>query len=217
MGLDEQLERMEEMGETEAEWTDQDTELQDTEDDMDELLGPDAQESDQEYAWASFETTNETDYDGYGSDEVGQAADDTFASDALHSEGYHVADEHSLEEEVIEMEIEDDDIHAFLVDEDDNEIGFVLIDENGDEQEYYYVNMDEYEIVDDGSEDDPDPHTKVVRAEDGEEFDLGITREGIAEATADMNVVYKEGAEVLSELKDTMDEISESMSFLKKR
>ncbi len=172
MGLDEELESLEATGETEAEWTDQETELQDVEDDMDELLGPDATESDQE---------------------------------------------HALEEEVIEMEIEDDDIYAYLVDEDDNEIGFVLIDENGDEQEYYYVDMDEYEIVDDGSEDDPEPHTKVVRAEDGEEFDLGITREGVAEATADMNVVYKEGVEVVSELKDTMAEISESMSFLKKR
>lgn len=216
MGFDEELESMEAAGETDAEWTDQETELQDVEDDMDELLGPEALESDQEHAWASFETVNEADYDGYDPDEVTEAADRTYDADVLHSEGYHAEDEHDLEEEVIEMEIEDGDIHAYLVDEDDNEIGFVLIDENGEEQEYYYVDMDGCEAMDDGSEDDQDPHAKVVRAEDGEEFDLGITREGIAEATADMNVVYKEGVQVIGELKDTMAEISESMGFLKK-
>ena len=33
MGLDEELESMEEVGETDAEWTDQETELEDAEDD----------------------------------------------------------------------------------------------------------------------------------------------------------------------------------------
>lgn len=211
MGLDEELDAMEEVGQTEAEQIDEQTELQDVEDDMDELLGEEALESDQEHAWSSFETQNEADYDGYDPSEVTDAANAVYDSDVLHSEGYHVEDDHELEEEIIEMEVEDADIHAYLVDEDDNEIGFVLLDENGDEQEYYYVDEDEDE------DDDDDPHTKVVRAEDGEEFDLGITREGIAEATADMNVVYKEGAEVIGELKDTMAEIGESLSFLKKR
>lgn len=209
MGLDEELDAMEEAGQTEAEQIDEQTELQDVEDDMDELLGDEAMESDQEHAWSSFETQNEADYDGYDPSEVTDAANAVYDSDVLHSEGYHVEDDHELEEEIIEMEVEDADIHAYLVDEDDNEIGFVLLDENGDEQEYYYVDEDD--------SDDDDPHTKVVRAEDGEEFDLGITREGIAEATADMNVVYKEGAEVIGELKDTMAEIGESLSFLKKR
>ena len=35
MGLDEELESMEEVGETDAEWTDQETELEDAEDDED--------------------------------------------------------------------------------------------------------------------------------------------------------------------------------------
>lgn len=214
MGLDEELQEMEEVGETQAEQIDEETEIQDVADDMDELFGEEAMESDQEHAWASFETSNEADYDGYDPDEVARAAQAEESADILHSEGYHVEDAHDLELEVIEMEIADEDIHAYLVDEDGNEVGFTLIDENGDEQEYYYVDMDEYEVVD---EDDPDAHTTVVRAEDGEEFDLGITREGIAEATDDMNVIYKEGSEVMSELKETMDDISESMSFLKKR
>ncbi|MCI9129245.1 MAG: hypothetical protein HFJ65_02845 [Eggerthellaceae bacterium] len=216
MGIDEELDNLE-TAQTEAEQIDEETEIQDVADDMDELLGPEALETDQTHAFASFTTNNEADYNGYDPEEVIEAANDEYAANVLHSEGYHVEDAHDLEEEVIEMEIEDEDIAAYLVDEDDNEIGFVLIDEDGNEQEYYYVDMDEYEVVDDGSEDDPEPHTKVIRAEDGEEFDLGITREGIAEATQDMNVVYKEGAEVLSELKETMDEISESMSFMKKR
>ncbi len=122
-------------------------------------------------------------------------------------------DTHDLEEEVIEMEIEDGDIYAYLVDEDDNEIGFVLINEDGEEEEYYYVNMDEYEIVDE----EGDEGTRVVRADDDEEFDLGITREGIAETTADLNAIYKDGVEVVTELKETFGEINESMSFLKKR
>ena len=75
------------------------------------------------------------------------------------------------------------------------------------------MNMDEYEIVDEeGCE-----GTTVIRASDEEEFDLGLTREGIAEATADLNAIYKDGAEVAAELKETMDDISEGLSFLKKR
>ena len=108
------------------------------------------------------------------------------------------------------MEIEEGDIHAYLVDEDNNEIGFVLLDEDGNEQEYYYVDMDDYEVI-------SEEETKVVRASDGEEFDLGITREGVAEATADVNAIYKDGVELAAELKGAFDDIAEEMSFLKKK
>lgn len=213
MNLDEQLESMEATGQTEAEEIDEATEIQDVEDDMDETLGPNAEESDLEHAYASFETDNEADYNGYEPFEVEESEADEMVSDDLHSEGYHVETAHDLEEEVIEMEIEEGDIYAYLVDEDDNEVGFILIDENGDKQQYYYVDMDEYELVDEGA----DEGVRVKRAEDGEEFDLGITREGVAEATAGMNDIYREGVAVASELKQTVDEISESMSFLRKR
>lgn len=212
MNMDEQLEILEEPGQTEAEQIDEETEIQDVADDMDEYLGEDAEESDQFHAYDSFVTRNEADYDGYDPAEVTETMAADEAARVEHSEGYHTEDVHALEEEVIEMEVEDGDIHAYLLDENDNEIGFVLIDENGEEQEYYYVNMDEYEIVD-----EDDPHTEVVRASDGEEFDLGITREGIAEATTDMNAIYREGSAVASELKETLSEISEEMSFLKKK
>lgn len=207
MNLDDQLESMEETLETDAEQIDEETEIQDVQDDMDELLGEDALESDQTHAFDSFITKNEADYDGYDPVEVEEAAEKIEAADILHSEGYHIEDANDLEAEVIEMEIEDGDIYAFIVDEDDNEIGFILLDEDGNEQEYYYVEED-----DDGSDD-----TKVVRSSDGEEFDLGITREGVAEATSDINAIYKDGIEIAAELKDTFSEISEGMSFLKKK
>ncbi len=213
MSLDNELDIIEETGETDAEQIDEETEIQDVEDDMDEILGADALESDQEKAYDSFMTDNEADYDGYDPFEVEEDEAAETEADVLNSEGYHEESVHDIEEEVLEMEIEEGDIHAYLVDEDDNEVGFVLIDDEGNEQEYYYVDMDEYEIVDE----DGDEGTRVVRASDDEEFDLGITREGIAEATADLNAIYKDGAEVAAELKDTVADINEGLSFLKKR
>lgn len=219
MNLDDQLEAMEETGETEAEAIDQETELQDAEDNVDEIMSSEGEplESDLEHAYDSFITASEEDYNGYDPAEVSE--DERAADDArvLNSEGYHVEDSHELEQEVIEMEVEEGDIYAYLVDEDENEIGFVLLGENGEEQEYYYINMDEYEFVDGEDGEAKGEHTKVIRASDEEEFDLGITREGIAEATADMNAIYKDGSEVAAELKDAMNDISESLSFMKKR
>lgn len=210
MTLEQELDVMEDMPQTQAEQIDQETEIQDVEDDVDEILGPEAMESDQERAFDSFITDNESDYDGFDADDQGANE-----SDDLADEGYSIEDDHELEIEAIEMEIEEGDIYAYLFDEDDNEIGFVLIDEDGNEQEYYYVDMDEYEIVEEAVEDD-DEGTRVVRAGDGEEFDLGITREGIAEATSDINAIYKDGKEIAAELKDTFSDISEGLNFLKK-
>ncbi len=213
MSLDDELDIMEQAGETDAEQADEATEVQDVEDDLDEVLGKDAMESDQEKAYDGFMTGDEADYGGFDPFEV--EADEAVETEAdiLNSEGYHEQTTHDLEEEAIEMEIEEGDIHAYLVDEDDNEIGFVLIDDEGNEQEYYYVDMDEYEVVDEECGEE----TRVIRASDEEEFDLGITREGIAETTADLNAIYRDGAQVAAELKDTMADIGEGLSFLKKR
>ena len=206
MGLDEELESMEETGETEAEWTDQETELQDAEDDEDEIFGEDAAESDVEHAYDSFMTEGETDYDGWDAEEVEEAVTADEEADILHSEGYHIEEEPEEESEIIEMEIEDGDVHAVIVDEFDNEIGFILLDEDGNEVEYYYVD-----------EDNDDDGVRVERASDGDEFDLGISREGVAAATKDVNAIYKDGAAVAAELKGTFDEIADSLSFLKKK
>lgn len=206
MGLDEELENIEDLGETDAEWTDQETELEDFESDEDEIFDADAAESDLEHAYDSFSTNNETDYDGWDEEEVEDAVQAEEDADILHSEGYHVEEVDDIESEVIEMEIEDGDIYAMIVDEDDNEIGFILLDEDGNEQEYYYVD-----------EDDDDEGVRVERASDGDEFDLGISREGVAAATADVNAIYKDGIQVAAELKDTFSEITDSLNFLKKK
>ena len=127
-------------------------------------------------------------------------------ADVLNSEGYHIEEEPEEESEIIEMEIEDGDVHAVIVDEFDNEIGFILLDEDGNEVEYYYVD-----------EDNDDDGVRVERTSDGDEFDLGISREGVAAATKDVNAIYKDGVAVAAELKGTFDEIADSLSFLKKK
>ena len=100
-----------------------------------------------------------------------------------------------------ELELDDDDIVRDIEDEDGDVIGFVLM-EDGEEAEYYYVEEDEEEAEE---EDNP--------------YDLGITKEGVAEATNDMNAIYKDGIAVAAELKGAFDDIKSALdftSFLKK-
>ena len=54
----------------------------------------------------------------------------------------------SEEYEIVELEYSEDDILYYLVDEDDNEVGFVIV-EDGQEVECYYEGFDEneYELV----------------------------------------------------------------------
>ena len=97
------------------------------------------------------------------------------------------------------------DIVRYLEDEDGNRIGFVLM-EDGEECEYLYVEDDE-EDADRAGEDEDNP------------YDLGITKEGVAEATNDMNAIYKDGIAVAAELKGAFDDIKGAFdfgSFLKK-
>lgn len=122
-------------------------------------------------------------------------------SEAAH-EHAHDCDCGCGDEEVFELEYSEEDIYAYIVDEDDNEIGFIILDENGEEVEYFYAE-DEEECA-------------ATQASD-DEFDLGITREGVASATADMNAIYKEGMEVAAELKGAYDDIMGGLGFLKKK
>lgn len=101
--------------------------------------------------------------------------------------------------EEIELEFSEDDIVSYLVDEDDNEIGFTLLDEDGNEVEYYYVEEDVEEDASDGKEENP--------------YDLGITKEGVAQATNDMNAIYKDGIAVATELKGALDDIKSAFDF----
>lgn len=102
------------------------------------------------------------------------------------------------EYETVEIEYSEDDIEAYIVDEDDNEIGFILLDEDGNEVEYYYDDDEEADAGEPG-EDNP--------------YDLGITREGVAEATSDMNDIYRDGVAIAVDLKDALSEIKEAFDF----
>lgn len=143
---------------------------------------------------------------GEAADAAANAAADGEADGTVAGEG--VADgeaaegaDADAEEELYEIEVAEDDIYAYIVDEDDNEIGFILLDENGEEQEYYYAD----------DETEGDAPTK------DDEYDFGITREGVAEATSDMNAIYKDGVEIAAEFKGAFDDIMDGFSFLKKK
>ena len=106
------------------------------------------------------------------------------------------------EYEEVELEFSEDDIVSYLVDEDDNEIGFTLLDEDGNEVEYYYMEEEGTSGADEGEE-----------GEEENPYDLGITREGVAEATNDVNAIYKDGIAVAAELKGAFDDIKSALDF----
>ncbi len=245
MSLEDELADLESGAETDAEQIDEETELEDVESYLDdEVMDPTDLTTDLEHAYRTFESNS-----GYEGEEVDPTASDlieeTIMDDTgmyLSEEGYHVVDpdgdDTSLDDlpnegvmddydvddlaeeseevtlvepsdndygfEVVELELNDDDIVRYIVNEDDEEIGFVLL-EDGEEVEYYYVE-DEDEILDEDDDDD-------------NEFDLGITKEGVAAATSDMNAIYKDGVAVAAELKDAFDDIKGALdfSFLKKK
>lgn len=113
-------------------------------------------------------------------------------------------------EEIFEIEVDEDDVVGYIYDEDDNEIGIVVLDEEGNETELFYAEEGEYDYVEDAS-------AAKTRKSPQEEYDLGITREGVAQTTDDLNAIYKDGIQVAAELKSTFDEISEGFGFLKKK
>lgn len=47
-----------------------------------------------------------------------------------------------------------------------------------------------------------------------DEADIDLSREGIAETTADLNAIAKEGAETVKELKEAYDDIMENFGFM---
>ena len=243
MGLDEELETIEDGAETEAEQIDQETELEDVEEfQNDEEFDPSDDETDLEEAYEGFfaeegpDGEGETSLDGedgglaavasqaagidlseegfhiVDGDEADEEAQlyengslDSYDADALNEDGDATAgSEPSAEDdgyELVELELDDDDIVRYIEDEDGDVIGFVLM-EDGEEAEYYYVEEDEEEAEE---EDNP--------------YDLGITKEGVAEATNDMNAIYKDGIAVAAELKGAFDDIKSALdftSFLKK-
>ncbi|MEY8563088.1 hypothetical protein AALA21_08575 [Eggerthellaceae bacterium 3-80] len=244
MSLEDELADLESGAETDAEQIDEETELEDVESYLDdEVMDPTDLTTDLEHAYRTFESNS-----GFEGEEVDPTAsgliEETITNETgmyLSEEGYHLedpdGDDTSLDDlpdegimddydvddlaedseevtlvepsdndygfEVVEIELNDDDIVRYIVNEDDEEIGFVLL-EDGEEVEYYYVE-DEDEVFEDDDEDN--------------EYDLGITKEGVAAATSDMNAIYKDGVAVAAELKDAFDDIKGALdfSFLKKK
>lgn len=140
--LDAELESIEEYGETEAEWIDQQTELEDFEsDEDDEIFGPDAELDDLTHAYASFMTNNESDFNGWSDDEVEYEMDLQESSDVLKSrpDAFHLVDRHDFEEQYIDMEIEDGAIDEVLYDDKGVTNGFVITDEYGVKQAYRFI------------------------------------------------------------------------------
>ena len=96
--------------------------------------------------------------------------------------------------ETIEIEVSEDDITAYLQDEDGREIGFCMLDENGIEQEYFYAEEE-------------------TSSDDDEELipGSGVTKAKLKEGAASV----KEGREVAKELKDAMRDITGVLKDLK--
>ena len=236
MGLDEELENLEDGAQTEAEQIDEETEIEDVEEFQDdEEFGPRDEETDLEEAYEGFFAEEGPDGEGETSpsgDDGGLAAVVERKSGLdLSEEGFHIVDgddgdlEAELGEEgsvdgydgdelaneaeevtlvepsdeddgyeLVELELDEDDIVRYIEDDDGERIGFVLM-EDGEEAEYFYVEEE------DEAEGDDD------------EFDFGITKEGVAEVTGDMNAIYKDGIAVAAELKGAFDDIKSAFDF----
>ena len=165
--------------------------------------------------------------------------------------------------ETVELEYSEEDILYYLVDEDGNEVGFV-IEEDGVEVECYYEDEQEDGPVSEPEPEEPQPsepeepgylrkmasiagfhgnrarkkaeagigkvrgaaEKQVDKATDAvetqgkklkdkkDEMDLGITREDVSKTTEDLNVIAREGAATVKELKGTYDELMEEFGFL---
>ena len=170
------------------------------------------------------------------------------------------------DDEVLELEFSEEDILYYIVDENDVEIGFAIM-EDGEEVEYYYEEVEVEDVPEPEPKPKPEPEPEPEPVEHGylykmasiaghtadktrkkaevkidkvrgvtekqidkatdaieagskklkekkDENDLGITREDIAETTADLNVIAKEGAATAKELKEAYDEIMNDFGFL---
>ena len=206
-------------------------------------------------------------YEGYDSDDF-EIVDEMIVVERDESDPSPDESLASHDGELVELEVSEDDILYYLFDEDGNEIGFA-VEEDGKEIECYYADDEEAEIEAGASDEPAAPEPYVPeKAEDHGYFhklasiaghesnkarkkaevkldkvrdkaevqvdkakqaateqvgkakakagenDLGITREGLKETTADLNALAKEGAETAKELKEAYDDIMDSFGFL---
>lgn len=94
-----------------------------------------------------------------------------------------------------EVEFDEDDIYAYLYDEDDKEIGFTVMDEDGNEVEYFYT------------EDEIRRTNNPKRTQD---------IENVKRVTADLNKMYHQNKDVIDDLKDAVTDINEMFKGITK-
>ncbi len=80
------------------------------------------------------------------------------------------------------------------------------------------VNADEAVSTQENLNEDPSPvqgegDAATVSSQEEDDLDSGITKEGIAEVTDDMNAVYREGIQAAQELKEAFDDIKAAFDF----
>ena len=240
------LSNMEDGAETEAEQIDEETELEDLEEFQDdEEFDPNAGETDLEEAYESFFAEEGPDGEGETSpsgDDGGLAAVvERSTGIDLSEEGFHLVDGdgEDLEAELGEEgtvdgydgeELADDTEDVTVVEPADNEDGYELVELELDEDDIVRYLEDE-----DGNRRTASCSWRTARSaststsrktgtaprvhDEDNHYDLGITKEGVAEATNDMNAIYKDGIAVAAELKDAFDDIKSAFdfSFLKQK
>lgn len=96
------------------------------------------------------------------------------------------------EVEVQTIEVAEKDIYAYLYDENDKEIGFSVLDDDGEEIKYFY------------------PRSKSKSS-------ASLSADEIKQATGDLNDIYKEGRDVLGDLKDAVLDIQSSFKEIVKK
>lgn len=141
---------------------------------------------------------DENDVVRYIKDEAGNEIGFVLLEDGKETEYFYADEDEDEAYELVDIEVNDEDILRYIEDDEGNEIGFVL-EEDGKEVEYYYAEEDEA---------DEKPKKKK-----GDEFDLGITREGVAAATRDANDIYREGMAAAAEFKEAFDDIKSGLDF----
>ena len=118
-------------------------------------------------------------------------------------------------DDYVELELSEDDIVGYIEDEDGNQIGIIVL-EDGKEVEYLYAEDD-----DDASDDSAAVSSKAadepvkddLAVEEPADGSLGITRDGVQQATDDMNAIFKDGVKVAAEMKGAFDDIKSALDF----
>lgn len=111
--------------------------------------------------------------------------------------------EHEHTCEVFELEYDEKDILYYLVDEEGNDVGFVLPGENGEELEYYYATEEEAAELE----------SEKAAAKPKANGEALFSKEEVKAATAGINGIYKEGPETVGELKEVYDDIKGMLDF----